>query len=97
MGRYIIKIKDKFFEWSTIVDAPTTYGMSHEELFDHIRITQGEEGLRVLPQRLERVSKTGASARDCTLDDLISGNRAGDNETKLTIDEIYEQYGKVTK
>lgn len=92
MGKYIIKIKDKYFEWSTIVDCPVTCGMSHEELFEYIKRTQGEQGLIQLPQRLARVKAKGTSAIDRSLNEIISGNRAGIHEEKLTIDEIYEKY-----
>lgn len=95
MGKFIIQIKDKYFEWSTIVDAPVTFGMSHEELFNYIKREQGEQGLRLLPMRLERVNQKGTSAIGSTIDDLISGNRAGINENKLSIDEIYDLYTNV--
>lgn len=92
MGKFIIKINDKYFEWSTIVDAPITYGMSLEELSAYIRRTQGTEGLDLLPKRLERVNQKGTSAIDRTLDNLISSNRAGINEKNITAEEIYKQY-----
>jgi hypothetical protein len=93
MGRAIIKIKDKYFEWSSIVDAPVTYGMSKDELKSYIKGMYGEKGLRELPTRLLRVEKTGTSFVDRTsLDDLISFNRAGENEENLTKDEIYQIY-----
>lgn len=91
MGRYLIQIKDKFLEWSTVVDAPITYGMTMEELEAYIKETYGTVGLRDLPERLERVKKTGCSA-NMSVAELISGNRAGKNEGKLTKKQIYEQY-----
>lgn len=68
MGRYIIRItddtdkKDYFLEWSTIVDAPVTYGMSLEEFEQYYRHEYGESGMRELPGRLERVKENGTSA-----------------------------------
>jgi hypothetical protein len=33
MGQYLVKLDEDFYvEWSTVVDAPTTYGMSREEM-----------------------------------------------------------------
>ena len=41
MARIIIQIKDKFFEYSTIFDAPVTYGMTMQELRNYIRKSTG--------------------------------------------------------
>ena len=93
MSRCIIKINDKYFEWSTIVDAPVTYGMDKSELKTYIKNEYGNEGLRKLPQRLKRVEKRGASWVDGhDLDYTIAFNRAGENESELTKQEIYEKY-----
>ena len=93
MPHYIIKIKDKYFEWSTIVDAPITYGMTLRQLEKYIKAEYGNNGLEDLPQRLERVAEYGTSAAPyATLEELVEYNRAGENETRLTIDEIYEKY-----
>lgn len=93
MGRYIIKINDKFFLWSTVVDAPITYGLTMDELTESIRFEYGQRGVDELPERLERVQKHGHSALfDMTLAELLDGNRAGENETTITVDEIYQKY-----
>lgn len=93
MPRYIIKIKDKYFEWSTIVDAPITDGMTKEELEEHIRFKYGDEGIKGLPGRLKRIESTNTSCLNKTsLKDLTDHNRAGKNESCLTIDEIYDKY-----
>lgn len=88
---HIVKIKDMYLEWSSIVDAPTTYGMTLDELTEHIRYQQGVAGLYELPYRLERVEKTGSSEIGGSIDD-VKYNRAGPNETKLTVEEIYDAY-----
>ena len=93
MGRCIIKINDKYFEWSTIVDAPVTYGMNREELKEYIKRQYGNRGMRELPHRLKRVEKRGASWVDKhDLDYTIAFNRAGEDESELTKQEIYEKY-----
>lgn len=94
MPRGIIKIKDKYFEWSTVVDAPVTCAMNMDELKEHIKARYGSEGLDDLPDRLFRVDKDGCSFHDRTLDDVICCNRAGDNEEHLSSGEIYEQYAE---
>lgn len=93
MGRPIVKIKDKYLEWSTIVDAPVTYGMTTPELKAYIRFQYGAEGLEELPPRLARADQHGTSALPpSSFAGLIESNRAGDNETHLSIEEIYERY-----
>ena len=92
MARCLIKIKDKYFEWSTIVDAPVTYGMTEEELEKYIERQYGKIGLNKLPHRLERVEETGTSAYWCDLKSIITPNRAGGSEEELTKEEIYNKY-----
>jgi hypothetical protein len=92
MGRIIVKIKDKYLEWSTICDAPTTKGMTLEQLHNYIKDQYGRIGLEELPARLERVEATGTSAYGEDLAGTISFNRAGPNEEQLTEDEIYHAY-----
>jgi hypothetical protein len=97
MPHYIIKIKDRYLEWSTIVDAPVTYGMTLDELKSYIKSEYGTQGLADLPNRLKRVEGTGTSSFVSTLQNTLDGNRAGENETTLTIDEIYQKYCVDTK
>ena len=92
MSRSIIKIKDKYFEWSTISNSLCTYGLSLEELKEYIKEEYGNEGMGDLPDRLERVDKVGTSFYGRTLETVLSCNRAGEDETEITADEIYERY-----
>ena len=92
MGKAIIKIKDKYFEFSTIVDAPVTYGMNEEELRNYIKDEYGNEGLKNLGDRLKRVEKNGTSFHGEDLESTLIVNRAGCNEERLTEDEIYDMY-----
>ncbi len=95
MPKYIIKIKDRYFIWSTIVDAPLTYGMTEEDLQAYF--AHAKNALRALPERLARVAKTGTSALDgLTLEKLLAGNRAGEKEAHLTMEEIYKRYAVKT-
>ena len=92
MPRGLIKIKDKYFEWSTITDSPVTNGMTKEELKKYTNEVYGKQGLMDFEERIERTKKTGTSYHGESLDSLISINRAGKNEETLTKDEIYEIY-----
>ncbi len=92
MGRAIIKIKDRYFEWSTVVDAPVTYGMTLDELRTYIKEEQGRIGLEDLEANLKRIEEVGTSYRFTTADEVISGNHAGLDGTYLTKDQIYDSY-----
>jgi len=95
MSRYIVKIEDKYFEWSTCVDAPVTPAMDINELKEYIKDEYGRSGLMELPERLERVNKQGTSSHlGETVEDVILHNMAGKNGEKLTKEEILEQYAK---
>ena len=95
MGRFIIKLKDLYFEWSTIVDAPVTYGMTLDELREYIKEEYGNEGLEQLPQRLERVKQHGTSEYLCkSVEDICTVNHAGENEECISLEQIYELYAK---
>ncbi len=98
MPRYICKFEDGdknyYMEWSTVVDAPVTWGLSLEEFEDHYRQKYGDEGMRYLPNRMERVEAKGTSSElHDSLEDLIGGyNRAGKNETFLTLEQIVDSF-----
>ena len=96
MPKYIIKLSGKggdfYLEWSTVVDAPTTYGMSLEEFKKFYREEYGNHEMQDFPQRLEMVEKTGCSGYNETLDGLLSCNRAGDKEAEISKEEIFKKY-----
>lgn len=92
MGRFIVKIKDRYFEWSTIVDAPITKGMSKRQLEEYIKAEYGRQGLEKLAERLNRVESTGTSAHGETLETVLSHNRAGPNESEISAEVIYRLY-----
>lgn len=94
MSRIIIKIKEFYLEWSTVVDAPVTYGMSLDEFKKYYLQEYGEYGRMSLQDRLERVEKTGMSsiAPYKSLKELIVRNHAGPNGRSLHLHEIYKAY-----
>jgi hypothetical protein len=100
MPRYIIKLHDKkenkdyYLEWSTVVDAPVTYGQSLEDFKEYYKQANGTNSMAELEERLKRVEEKGISGI-APFDDLeaeISRNRAGENETSLDLDGILERY-----
>jgi hypothetical protein len=93
MGRTIIKIKDYYLEYSSIVDAPITFGMTRKEFEQYYRDEYGRNGHLDFESRMRRVDKTGTSSyRELSPEDVIMCNRAGPNECELTIDEIFIAY-----
>jgi hypothetical protein len=93
MGRGLIKLDKWYLEWSTIVDAPVTYGMSKEETYNFYKEKYGNTGLRDFERDIEECDKRGTCYRDgYTLDNILSCNRAGPKETEYTKEEIIEHY-----
>jgi hypothetical protein len=93
MGLSIVKIKDKYLEFSSMVDAPVTDLMTLDEFKEYYKDEYGESGMRNLDQRLKRVEEKGTSSYiHESAEDELSYNRAGKNESILTIDQIYEFY-----
>lgn len=100
MGKFIIKItdptdqKDYYMEWSTIVDAPVTYGMELDEFKKYYQEEYGRQGCIGLQERLDRVAINGSSAIEPydKVDKLIEGNRAGENETELDKEGLLDAY-----
>jgi len=91
MGRYICKLNDLYFEWSTILAAPVTYGMTLDEFNDYYQNTYGTSSMANLMYRLERADAKGTSSfDDDSLDELIAFNHAGEGGSSLTKGEIYK-------
>ena len=98
MARFICKFTDNgtdyYLEWSTIVDAPVTCGMSREEFTNFYREEYGRDAMRFeFPERMKRVDEKGTSARVYdNVDEVLMGNKAGKNGERLSKGEIIEKY-----
>ena len=100
MGKFIIKIaddkfhKDYYMEWSTIVDAPVTNGMSLSEFKDYYELEYGKSSMAELEERLKRVKVNGSSGHPPydKIDGFFEYNRAGLNETQLNKEDILNKY-----
>lgn len=94
MGRFLVHHDGVFLEWSTVVDAPVTVGMTAEELEDHIRAQYGSEGVSGLPARIARTVANGTSciSPPYSFDDLVDYNRAGPEETQLNREQLVRIY-----
>lgn len=93
MERTIIKLNNYYFEFSSVVDAPVTFGMTLDEFRQYYRSGYGANGMRDLEERLKRVEAKGTSSYlDESAESQLSFNRAGPDEAQLTIDEIFDAY-----
>lgn len=84
--------RDYYFEWSEVVDAPVTKGMSLEQFKKYYQAEYGKKGIEKLAERLARVEEKGCSHIFENLDEFIKFNRAGDNEKCLTKAELIKKY-----
>lgn len=98
MPTFIVEIRDGddrwLLEWSTVVDAPVTFGMSEDAFRAYYREEYGRHGYEnEFEQRMARVRASGTSHRggESPLD-LMRFNRAGHHETQATPTEIVEWY-----
>lgn len=99
MPRFNMRIKDKYFCWSTIVDAPITHGMTVEEyrkwyIFEYGNIAYDEQKFNNMISALDKNASVYGNGivESETIEDAILCNRAGENEAWITADEIYERY-----
>jgi hypothetical protein len=93
VGRFIIKLEDRYLEWSTVCDAPVSTAMTREEFLAHYRNEYGQSGMVGLPERMARVEAKGTSClTDDSVADTVRFNRAGPEERCLTMDELVAAY-----
>ncbi len=97
MPRYIVKLEDGdktyYLEWSTIDQAPVTFGMLLGDFRAYYTRQYGKSRFYHLDDRLARVARTGTSAVDHqTVDMLVDSNRAGAKKQKLSREEIIDSY-----
>lgn len=80
-----------YFDYSTVVDAPTTGAMTRREYESYYRSKYGEANTESLLSRLARADARGTSSMlHANLADILSSNRAGPNEERLTVDQVVD-------
>lgn len=91
MGKFIMHHEGRFFEWSTVSDAPATDPMGAQAFVDYYRTQYGVSGLSGLETRMQRAIDKGTSAHGPEdFESIVFINRAGPNEAELTVEEIKE-------
>jgi hypothetical protein len=80
--------------YTTVADgACYKHALTREQLEEVIRFDGGQRAVDELPHRLERAHKTGCSAISGeTLEECIAGNRAGEDEANLTLEEFVARF-----
>lgn len=80
--------------YSTISDgACFEHAITLEQLKYYIQTQSGDSGLGKLPERLERAHAKGTSAHDDdSLAETLCCNRAGPNESEMTVNDVIEKY-----
>lgn len=96
MGHSILKIqkddKELYLIWSSIVDGPVTVGLTFDEMKTELIKRYGQNGWDfTFKQMLNNAKEFGASSREDPAS-FIYCNRAGANESELTLDEISEVF-----
>lgn len=87
MGRYVAKLgEDAYCEWSTVVDAPVSW------VVPRVNAVEGWT-----EERVARADRNGTSILDGypagkTPEEIVRGNRAGPDESELTVAEILARY-----
>jgi hypothetical protein len=100
MPRYTIKLhdsefnRDYYMEWSTVVDAPITFGCNLEEFTEYYRNEYGRDGMALFEERIKRVEEKGISAFPPfdNLENFLKNNRAGEQEKYLDKEAILSYF-----
>lgn len=96
MPRFTVKLETprgpRYLEWSTIVDAPISWGMTLAEYKRYYRDKYGSEGARDLVQVLAEIDQQGTATRFETAEQLVTCNRAGLGGTELSLEQIISHY-----
>jgi len=98
MGEAVFKVDDngeeRFLVWSSIVDAPTVFACTAQEIIDYFVEEAARRAREDAKAMVERARQTGSSSRMgySTIADVVCVNRAGPGESALTEDEIMEFY-----
>ena len=93
MGRFIVKLdKNKYVEWSSIVDAPVTFILNKKEMLSYLDEMYGKSCYFKNRKDINLADEKGTSSFMYGLEILKSYNRAGEKEEVISFDEIMERY-----
>lgn len=94
MERFIVKLdKNKYVEWSSVVDAPVTFILNKEEMLSYLDEMHGKISFSKNRKDIDMADRKGTSSliyNDVKL--LLSCNGAGEKEESISLDEILKKY-----
>lgn len=93
MGRCIAKLNDLYFQWSSVVDAPKTYGLTRDELKQYFIEEAAERAGNDFDEMADKAEANQTSWSNYTIANLVEGNRIGewgDNPNVTTEAELYD-------
>ena len=92
VGVFVVRLgDDQFVTWSNTTDSPVSYVMAREELITFLASEEAvpyEQAVHILDVAEER----GVSRPDLDLADVLAANRAGDDEDRISVQEIVRRY-----
>lgn len=91
MGHIIIKIKDRYFMYSTICDAPISAGFTRKDFIKWYLKEQRRKAKDWIEKELIEVDETGSNVGE-TMQEVILCNRAGERERHISAKKMYELY-----
>lgn len=96
MSRFILRLgEDQYMEWSSIAEGPSTYILTKKELKQSLRLDAIQEFQDEFKRRMMEVEEHGTSCRYLgfrSVKDIVTGNRAGPDETTISLKQIKEIY-----
>jgi hypothetical protein len=94
MPRLILHKDGAYNLYTTVADGPCyERALTLDELQEVLRLEGGQAAIDALPARLERAHKTGCSSIDGeTLEECITCNRAGPDESEVPLDEFVRRW-----
>lgn len=98
MARTILRLEDSrdgaafYLEWSSVVDAPITFGLTREEMAVYHRDEYGRLDHELHFARRMKAADENKFQFGLTAEKIIAGNRAGPDESELTYEEIVDKF-----
>lgn len=92
MGKCVIMLEGKFMQWSSVTDAPESPLLSEDLFTQYWKDEYGRSGVIDFPRVMETTKQRGCSYGGMTVNEVISNNRAGEKEKKLTKAQIIKAY-----
>lgn len=92
MGVLVVHLGEgQYVKWSNTTDAPVSYVLNREQLTHELE-TADQMTFSQAVRLLDLADEAGTSDPDVSLETLIEGNRAGPDESSLSLSDIIRDY-----